>query len=459
MADTNIAGLFGITPQAYNQQQQQLINAEAQNFASLDPYQQVTAGSYGAGRQLGRGIVGALGGQDPQLQKITAINALSKQIDFSNPESIMQGANAISQIDPTTAMGLAQRAQTLAKSMADAGKITEETKKINIENLSKQGQVEQLMQQFKMSQTEALAVASNPDLLKSYLTPKSAQVIDLLKTGKYLPESVMAWQNGGKLEPIDKFTKPTADFAAKAVELGFGQKNNFGDYAPEQIAQINTALFNEDIKKKQAGAMAVKIPLGDVLEKVYLSKDREEAAKNWSKAGEAYTVTVPLIEKLNTVQNTVSNAYTGAGANAKLAVSKGLSAVGVKISDRATDTEIAEAISAQVVQQIAKVFPGSQSNKELEQLLKSKFNVNQELPTIIRLIGQIRDEMLSQKVTYEQGAKLPDSERTSFNAHLAQGKNYQAIQQYRALEDKYRSGKITDPEREQAKALKQQLGL
>jgi DNA gyrase/topoisomerase IV subunit A len=140
-------------------------------------------------------------------------------------------------------------------------------------------------------------------------------------------------------------------------------------------------------------------------------------------------------------------------------LSKGLSSIGVKISDRATDTEIADAVSAQVVQQIAKVFPGSQSNKELDQLLKSKFNLQQELPTILRLVGSIKDEMLAQTKTYEQMASLPDDERTKFNAKLAQGKNYQKIQQYRDYEKKYINKTITPDERTEAAKLKQELSF
>lgn len=98
MADTNIvSGLFGITPQAYNQQQQQLINAEAQNFAQLDPYQQVTAGSYGAGRQLGRGIIGALGGEDPMLQKITAQSQILQGLNLEDPNALTTAAQRASQ--------------------------------------------------------------------------------------------------------------------------------------------------------------------------------------------------------------------------------------------------------------------------------------------------------------------------------------------------------------------------
>ena len=166
-----------------------------------------------------------------------------------------------------------------------------------------------------------------------------------------------------------------------------------------------------------------------------------------------------MISKLTTVENTVNNAFTGAASNINLTISKGLSALGVKVSDRATDTEIGEAISAQVVQQIAKVFPGSQSNKELDQLLKSKFNLKQELPTILRLVGQIKDEMLAQTKTYEQMANLPPNERTTFNPNLAQGKNFQKIQKYRDYEKKYLNKSITPEERIEAAKLKQELGL
>jgi len=226
--------------------------------------------------------------------------------------------------------------------------------------------------------------------------------------------------------------------------------------SPER-AEVQAAIKAEAFGK--GTTIKNEIPLGDVLQKVFQSKEKEDSAKAYSQAGEAYTITVPMIKKLETVENTVNNAFTGAGSNAKLALSKGLSALGVKISDRATDTEIADAVSAQVVQQIAKVFPGSQSNKELEQLLKSKFNLQQELPTILRLVGQIKDEMLAQTKTYEQMANLPDSERTNFNAKLAQGKNYQKIKKYREYEKKYLSKTITPEERTEAAKLKQELDL
>jgi hypothetical protein len=458
---TDIAGLFGLTPQMYEQGIRQSAMNEGAAYARMAPEDRAIAGIYSAGAGLGRTAGGMLGVEDPQMKLISARQQIIGQLDQTDPQSYANAIKQLSQIgDSQGAFALTSQVQSMMKAQAEAAKLNAEASKVGMENLSKQGQVQQLMKQFNMGQTEALAIASNPDLLKSYLTPKTQQGFEILKTGKFTPESVEAWSNGkGSLETIEKMVKPQQDFIAKAVEMGFGEKSKYGDYTPDQVGKVNTALFNENIAGKKASAMAVQIPLGDVLQKVFQSREREDAAKAFGQAGDAYTITVPLIKKLGDVESSVSNAFTGAGQNYKLALSKGLSALGVKISDRATDTEFGDAISAQVVQQIAKVFPGSQSNKELDQLLKSKFNLQQELPTILRLVGQIKDEMLSQTKTYEQMANLPDNERTNFNAKLAQGKNYQKIQQYRDYEKKYLNKTITPEERTEAAKLKQELSL
>jgi hypothetical protein len=453
--------LFGITPEIYQQNQQARADQQAALYAQMTPFQQANFAIGRGANMLGGAIGRGLGGEDPQLMLISQRQQLAKQIDMSDPNSIIRGAQQASQMgDIQVASALSAQAQALQKAMAENLKNSQEAAKLGMENMSKQGQIQQLMTQFGMDQTQATAVAANPDLFKQYLTPKTQQGFDLLKTGKFSPESVTNWAEGkGPLEVIEKMVKPEQNFIAKAVEMGFGEKSKYGDYSAEQVGKINQALFNEGIAAKKAGAMAVQIPLGDVLQKVFQSREVEDAAKAFGQAGDAYTLTIPMIKKLETVESTVNNAFTGAGQNAKLALSKGLSSLGVKISDRATDTEIADAVSAQVVQQIAKVFPGSQSNKELDQLLKSKFNLQQELPTIVRLVGQIKDEMLAQTKTYEQMANLPANERNGFNAKLAQGQNYQKIQQYRDYEKKYLNKTITSEERAQAAKLKQELNF
>lgn len=413
MADntSQIAGLF-MTPELYQQQRDLAAQQQFATMAQMDPLARANAAIMYGGYQLGNALGGALGAQDPMMQQLSAVNAIMKQTNPNDPASLMQAAQKLAPVAPQQAAQLAQQARAA---------------------------------QEQLAKTSAEGIVGK-----------------LLATGKYTPDSIAKFQETGKsadLQVVDKFTKPAADFIAKAVELGFGEKPSYGGYTPEQTKAINEAIFNEDIRKKAAGAQAIRVDLGSALEKVYLTKDREEAAKRWAEAGKAYEATIPLLNQLDQVEKAVPNAFTGAGAGGKLALSKALGSFGVNIGTKATDTEYINAISSKVVQQIARVFPGSLAVKELDQLVQSKFNVSQEAPTILRLLGQIRDEMKSQALTYEQGSKLTDKDRTSFNTSLATGQNMKSINRYRELESKYRQGTISEAERNEAKTLKQNLGL
>jgi hypothetical protein len=416
---------------------------------------------------LGGAIGGALGAQDPMLQMIAKQQELLKTINPNDPKSLAQGAQAAAQFSPQLASALAKQANDLnaslskqAQDLAAANKAAAEAGKIGTEQAALKANTDQLVTKFGMTEEQAKGIASNPDLLKAYLTPKSAQAFKLLESGKFTPESLVKWEKGeGQPELIDLAAKPGEDWLRVARGMGLPSNSSYNAYTPEQVAAVNKEVFNLDIQKRAAGAAVTRIDLGSALEKVYLSKDREESAKRWSEAGKAYEVTVPLLNQLDQVEKVLPNAFTGAFAEPKLALSKTLGAFGVNIGSRASDTEYINAISSKVVQQIARVFPGSLAVKELDQLVKSKFNVAQETPTILRLLGQIRDEMKAQAITFEQGSKLPDKDRTSFNTSLSIGQNMKQINRYRELENKYRSGNITDTERVEAKEIKQSLGL
>jgi len=124
MADSIVGGLFGMTPEMYQQQQNQNALKQASELAQLDPFALAKTGiGYGANRLAGA-IGGALGGQDPQLQKISAIQALGKQFDITTPEGLMQAAGAIKNQYPDVALGLTQNAQELSLARSKAAKET-----------------------------------------------------------------------------------------------------------------------------------------------------------------------------------------------------------------------------------------------------------------------------------------------------------------------------------------------
>jgi len=71
--------------------------------------------------QLGRGIAGAMGIEDPQLKLISARNTIAQQIDQTNPESILKGAQMLAQAgDQQGAMALAQYARKAESEIAQA---------------------------------------------------------------------------------------------------------------------------------------------------------------------------------------------------------------------------------------------------------------------------------------------------------------------------------------------------
>lgn len=90
-----VPSLFGVTPQSYQQAQQDRIDAQALRYAQLDPFQQAQYGLVRSGNMLGGAIGGALGGQDPELQRITRRQQIASQIDFSSPASIQQAMNML----------------------------------------------------------------------------------------------------------------------------------------------------------------------------------------------------------------------------------------------------------------------------------------------------------------------------------------------------------------------------
>ena len=122
-----VEGLFGMTPQAYQGQQYQQDLKRSYELAQLDPGAAARAQLGASVGQLGRGFAGALGIEDPQLKLISTRNAIAQQIDQTNPESILQGAQMLAQAgDQQGAMALAQYARQAQSEMALAQQRTAE---------------------------------------------------------------------------------------------------------------------------------------------------------------------------------------------------------------------------------------------------------------------------------------------------------------------------------------------
>ena len=154
---SDILGLFA-SPQQYQQQQQDLARQRAMEYAKLDPFEKASAaigqGAYGLAGAIG----GALGGVDPQLQKITQRQQLLGMIDPANPDSYGQAIQAALQTGDQEAAFLLRNEMMKVKQVAQE----EQLNQMKVQDyLTQRGQG---MQQRGM-EARALSIANgiNPD--------------------------------------------------------------------------------------------------------------------------------------------------------------------------------------------------------------------------------------------------------------------------------------------------------
>ena len=90
-----VQSLFGITPDMYQQNQQANVDARALQYAKLSPFEQANF-AIGRGANMLGGVAGrALGGEDPELARITMRQQIAGQINYTDPTSIARGVDML----------------------------------------------------------------------------------------------------------------------------------------------------------------------------------------------------------------------------------------------------------------------------------------------------------------------------------------------------------------------------
>ena len=84
--DSMMANLFGVSPEIYQQNQQDLARKQGIEFAQLDPYERVNAMAYTQGRQAGNIASNLLGVQDPVMRLMSQRAELGQKYDLTTPE-------------------------------------------------------------------------------------------------------------------------------------------------------------------------------------------------------------------------------------------------------------------------------------------------------------------------------------------------------------------------------------
>jgi hypothetical protein len=222
MAENIVAGLFGMNPEMYGEQQRRSALQEGITLAQLDPAARGAAMTYAGARGLGGAIGGAMGIEDPQLKIISARNSIAQQIDQSNPESILQGAQMLAQMgDQQGAMALAQYARQA------------------------QGDAAQTQQR--------LAAARASDAAAKRERVQADPFQKLVESGKYTPASLAEYQKTGLTTDLVLYEKPEKPTSANIKEVGVAE----GTREPVYLDVNNDQQF---VYKKDETGKQVRVP-------------------------------------------------------------------------------------------------------------------------------------------------------------------------------------------------------
>ena len=339
---SEILGLF-TSPEQYRASQEAAMQQQFAQRANLAPLQKASILAQQAGYRLGQGVGGALGGEDPQLKMISQRQALSNQLDPSDPESYMRVAQAAAQIGD----------QQFAIAVADAGrKAASEYALIAQRNREKQGAdpFEQLIRTGKYT----------PASLAAYRTSQNVADLELLEKTKddvvVVGNALVSKTTGNPIYQGDKPEKYSA-FAQELIDAGL--QPGTAPFEKRMLEYVNE-------KTKGAAKGTGNVIIGGI------SVDTGAAAKA---AGKVVGENAANIESQFSLQTGIGDAiklidkgiYAGAYGPEKGFVAK---FTGIGDPKKVQNTEVFMANIGEIVIPRLQQFGGNDSNEELKYLQK-----------------------------------------------------------------------------------------
>jgi hypothetical protein len=442
--DSMMANLFGVSPEIYQQNQQEIARKQGIEFAQLDPYERVNAMAYTQGRGLGSAIGGLLGVQDPAMKLMSQRAEIGKQYDLTKPEGFaLMSKELFARNDPQGAAIALQRAKELQESLAktdleaaQAGKARAESGEIASKRDSLTSRI-QALTDSGMSEALAKGIASNDKAFADTIAAKNIAT--------------------------------PAEYAVQARALGFEVKPYLKDYTSQQIQSMEKGVFAHKAGIAKAGATSMIIPVDQMFNKAFTAQDAEKQANSWNAAGEAFATIPSTRQKLADVRGLIDNSFTGTGANVKLGASKLARALNLPVDiNKASNTEITEALTTQfAITELKKNFGSNPAVKDFEYQLKVKPGILQEPETFKRLVSNLEKGLVAEEVAYKRGEQYKQNNKGSiygFNPYSAKAEATTQVNRYYELmnlADKAKTGKgtpLTSAQIQEAQTLQKELG-
>jgi hypothetical protein len=310
MATDIVGGLFGITPEMYQQKVGEDILQQGVQMGQLAPDAFGRANVYAGAAQIGRGISGVMGAQDPQLKLISARNAIFSRTDPNDPESLARAASELAPFDPQGANALATQAREAA---------------------------------FKLSQvTKNMRERAGAEPLQQ-----------LIRAGKYTPASVAEYANTGdisKLVEIEKVPKieikDLQEYRQKLIDAG----------APEsQIKEVDEAI--KGVGKGRGTTVSV-----DTRQPIEISKNKTDLAAEIEKGAFTASDRITLAQNLRSL---LPKAFVGVGSDVVLQGARVAEAFGIDVKGVAP-SQIVDTILNEMTIGKAGELKGALSDKDRE---------------------------------------------------------------------------------------------
>jgi hypothetical protein len=360
MAENIVAGLFGMNPQMYGEQQRRSALQEGITLAQLDPAARGAAMTYAGARGLGNAIGGAFGIEDPQLKMISARNTIFQQIDQSNPESMVQGIKMLSQAgDQQGAMALAEYYR---KAQSETALAQQRTAAANRERVQSTPEKILIANQLAQLNTELDVLTQQPSSperdAKLNLTTRKLEALEqqvekpnkTVVVGNSLIDAVTGFElyKGPDAQKYSEFAKTLIDAGLKPGTEPF-QKRML-EYATKKV--------------EGAGKGTGNVTIGGI------NVDTGEAAK---KAGAIIGTNVANIENQFSLQTAYTDAlslldqgiYGGAIGPERQFIAK---YTGIGSPQKVQNTEVFMANIGEIVIPRLVQFGGNDSNEELKYL-------------------------------------------------------------------------------------------
>ena len=387
-----------------------MADKQALQYAQLTPFQQANF-AIGRGANMLGGVVGrALGGEDPELARISARQQISKQIDYNDPTSIAKGVKMLSDANDTQgAMMLADVGRKAASELAltqqrNAAAARERLPAVN-PNIQIADQIAAL--RISLKRLEASPSSPETDDLKENLTYKLEELMRL--SGTKQPDFILKQEQLQGLKANLRVLKSQPEPNKEAIQriedsiqaiegvpkeasVGEGREavakelfyKPFSTLTQDEVVKVNALVAQRKKDEIKAGVTPAQ------QQQKLVAKNKTDLASEVETAAYNSTDRVTLARNLKSLLPT---AFTGVDSNLKLQASRVAEVFGINIQG-VPDSQIIDTILGEMTIGAASKLKGGLSDKDVKFLKETIGTRGLSLRTLQFVADKIEQDAL-----------------------------------------------------------------